>query len=70
MKNPGLQNGERNSRLTRHTPVPVEQHISQTSRSPSATQESVPVAEYQEWPFQGFLKRTRIGTETTYCYRH
>ena len=28
--------------------------------------ESAPVAEYQEWPFQGFLKRTRIGNETTY----
>jgi hypothetical protein len=26
----------------------------------------IPVAEYQEWPFQGFLKRTRIGTETIY----
>ena len=28
--------------------------------------QSAPVAEYQEWPFQGFLKRTRIGNETTY----
>ncbi|KAH8595151.1 hypothetical protein B0O99DRAFT_160076 [Bisporella sp. PMI_857] len=25
-----------------------------------------PVAEYQEWPFQGFLKRTKIGNESTY----
>ena len=28
--------------------------------------ESAPVAEYQEWPFQGFLKRTKIGNETIY----
>jgi hypothetical protein len=28
--------------------------------------ESTPVAEYQEWPFQGFLKRTTIGNQTTY----
>lgn len=27
--------------------------------------ESVPAAEYQEWPFRGFIKRTRIGKETT-----
>jgi hypothetical protein len=39
---------------------------SQTSRSPSATIESVPVAEHPEWPFQGFLKYTRIGNDTTY----
>jgi hypothetical protein len=26
----------------------------------------VPVAEYQEWPFQGFLKRIRIGDDVTY----
>jgi hypothetical protein len=44
-----------------------EQHrISRTSRSPSTLTESVPIAEYQEWPFQGFLKRTKIGSETTY----
>jgi hypothetical protein len=43
-----------------------QHHISQTSRSPSAPTESVPIAEYQEWPFQGFLKRTKIGSETTY----
>jgi hypothetical protein len=48
------------------TPAEVERHISRSSRSPSATRESVPLAEYQEWPFQGFLKRTRIGNETTY----
>jgi len=28
--------------------------------------EAAPVAEYQEWPFQGFLKRTRIGDDVTY----
>ncbi|CZR65262.1 uncharacterized protein PAC_15162 [Phialocephala subalpina] len=37
-------------------------HPPRASRSPSATVESAPVAEYQEWPSQGFLKRTRIGT--------
>jgi hypothetical protein len=41
-------------------------HSSRTSRSPSATTESVLVAEYQEWPFQGFLKRTKIGDDITY----
>jgi hypothetical protein len=48
------------------TPAEVEHHPSRSSRSPSATRESVPLAEYQEWPFQGFLKRTRIGNDTTY----
>ncbi|KAH8790802.1 hypothetical protein F5882DRAFT_377148 [Hyaloscypha sp. PMI_1271] len=28
--------------------------------------ESTPVAEYQEWPFQGFLKRTIVGNQTIY----
>jgi hypothetical protein len=28
--------------------------------------QSALVAEYQEWPFQGFLKRTRIRNKTTY----
>ncbi|KAG9240032.1 hypothetical protein BJ878DRAFT_528619 [Calycina marina] len=28
--------------------------------------ESAPVAVYQEWPFKGFLKRIKIGNETTY----
>jgi hypothetical protein len=41
-------------------------HTPQTSRSPSALVESMPVAEYQEWPFQGFLKRTKIGDDITY----
>jgi hypothetical protein len=44
-----------------------EQHCaSRTSRSPSAASEAVLVAEYQEWPFQDFLKRTRIGDNMTY----
>jgi len=29
-------------------------------------QQAVPVAEYQQWPFQGFLKRTKIGDDVTY----
>ncbi|KAH7383490.1 hypothetical protein BKA64DRAFT_682456 [Cadophora sp. MPI-SDFR-AT-0126] len=36
-----------------------------SSRSPSDT-ESEPVAEYQEWPFQGFLKRVTIGNQMSY----
>lgn len=41
-------------------------HTLRTSRSPSITVKSALVAEYQEWPFQGFLKRTKIGNETMY----
>ncbi|KAH7342186.1 hypothetical protein BKA65DRAFT_478089 [Rhexocercosporidium sp. MPI-PUGE-AT-0058] len=37
-----------------------------TPRSPSDTVESAPVAEYQELPFQGFLKRVTIGDQMTY----
>ena len=49
------------------TLVDGEHHYaSQTSRSPSAATEAVPVAEYKEWPFQGFLKRIRIGDDITY----
>jgi hypothetical protein len=40
--------------------------MSETSRYPSATPEWEPAAEYQEWPFQGFLKRTRIGNKIIY----
>jgi hypothetical protein len=44
-----------------------EQHCaSRTSRSPSEAAEAVPAAEYQEWPFQGFLKSIRIGDDVTY----
>ena len=52
-----------------HQPTPVDDehhHTPRTSRSPSAAVESVAMAEYQEWLFQGFLKRTKIGNETTY----
>ncbi len=38
-----------------------QQDTPRTSRSPSAAIEAVSFAEYQEWPFQGFLKRTKIG---------
>jgi len=50
-------------------PAPVandDHHPSRTSRSPSVTVESALFAEYQEWPFQGFLKRTKIGNKTIY----
>lgn len=36
------------------------------SRTPSPISESALVAEYREWPFQGFLKRTIVGEETIY----
>ena len=41
-------------------------HTPQASRSPPALLVVVPVAKYQEWPFQGFLKRIRIGDNVTY----
>jgi hypothetical protein len=47
-------------------PINNDNHTSRISRSPSPLAEPAPLAEYQEWPFQGFLKRTRIGNETTY----
>ena len=47
--------------------VDDEHHYTpRTSRSPPASAKSALVAEYQEWPFQGFFKRTRIGNETAY----
>ncbi|KAL5319099.1 hypothetical protein ACEPPN_014169 [Leptodophora sp. 'Broadleaf-Isolate-01'] len=52
-----------------HLPTPAddEHHYTpRTSRSPPAPAESALVAECEEWPFQGFLKRTKIGNETTY----
>ncbi|KAH8595154.1 hypothetical protein B0O99DRAFT_512401, partial [Bisporella sp. PMI_857] len=52
-----------------HLPTPVDDEHNYTlrsSQSPPAPAESTPVAEYQEWPFQGFLKRTKIRNETTY----
>jgi hypothetical protein len=41
-------------------------HASRTSRRPSVATEAVPFAEYREWPLQGFLKYTKIGSKTTY----
>jgi hypothetical protein len=41
-------------------------HALRTSRSPSAAAESVLAAEYEEWPLYGFLKRTRIGSTTSF----
>lgn len=40
----------------------------QTSRTPSLTAESMPAADavYEEWPLQGFLKRTKIGNQITF----
>jgi hypothetical protein len=51
-----------------NSPIPVddEHYIPQTPRSPSAPTESITIAKYQEWPFQGFVKRTKIGNDTTY----
>ncbi|APA13347.1 predicted protein [Sclerotinia sclerotiorum 1980 UF-70] len=36
-----------------------------SAQSPSLA-EPAPTAEYQEWPFQGFLKRTKIRNDTIY----
>jgi hypothetical protein len=47
-------------------PVAGDDHPSRTSQSPSVTVESAPFAEYQEWPFRGYLKRTKIGNKTIY----
>jgi hypothetical protein len=41
-------------------------HGSRASRSPSVATEAVLFTEYQEWPFQGFFKRTKIGDNVTY----
>lgn len=41
-------------------------YILATSRSSSITVESALVAEYREWPFQGFLKCITIGNQTIY----
>ncbi|PVH70471.1 hypothetical protein DL98DRAFT_597783 [Cadophora sp. DSE1049] len=37
-----------------------------SSRSTSDTEESASAAEFQEWLFQGFLKRVTIGNQFTY----
>ncbi|KAJ8063448.1 hypothetical protein OCU04_008664 [Sclerotinia nivalis] len=51
-----------------YLPIPMEDnHYSpQSSRTPSVIIDPAPIAEYQEWPFKGFLNRTKIGDETTY----
>ncbi|KAH8779393.1 hypothetical protein BGZ57DRAFT_952744 [Hyaloscypha finlandica] len=46
----------------------LDETQSQTDRSFLSTlvDDEQHLAEYQEWPFQGFLKRTRIGEDITY----
>jgi len=46
--------------------TPKQHDTQQPSRNSSATGESVPTAEYQEWPLHGFFKRIRIGKETIF----
>jgi hypothetical protein len=51
-----------------HLPSPVDNdhyNTPQTSRNPFAV-ESTLVAEYQEWPFQGFLKHITISNQIIY----
>jgi len=47
-------------------PVENDHHTLRTSRSPSITIQSAPGAEYQEWPFQGVLKHTKVENKTTF----
>ncbi|KAH7374060.1 hypothetical protein BKA64DRAFT_256163 [Cadophora sp. MPI-SDFR-AT-0126] len=52
-----------------HPPSSVnnDQHCTPlNSRNPSHTVEPASAVHYQEWPFQGFLKRVRIGDRMTY----
>ncbi|KAH7363929.1 hypothetical protein BKA65DRAFT_124992 [Rhexocercosporidium sp. MPI-PUGE-AT-0058] len=52
-----------------HPPTSVNDdchYTAPSSRSPSDTEESASAAEFQEWPFQGFLKRVTIGNQITY----
>jgi hypothetical protein len=57
--------GERHCRF-----IPSEDdkhyHNPQVSQSSFSVSESTSLAEYHEWPFHGFLKRTMIGDEITY----
>ncbi|KAH7305406.1 hypothetical protein BKA65DRAFT_415813 [Rhexocercosporidium sp. MPI-PUGE-AT-0058] len=46
--------------------VNSHQHASRPSRSPSEASEAILVTEHRQWPFQGFLKCTRIGDDVTY----
>ncbi|KAG9230121.1 hypothetical protein BJ875DRAFT_488285 [Amylocarpus encephaloides] len=41
-------------------------HCTPPSYRSASDTESAPIAEYQEWPFQGFLKRATIGNQITY----
>jgi hypothetical protein len=43
-----------------------QHYASQTSRSPSTASKEVSITEYQEWSFQGFLKRIKIRDNVTY----
>lgn len=67
---PALEIGDAQSQTDlAHPPTSVKNdhhYAPPSSRSPSDTEESAPVAEYQEWPFQGFLKRVTIGNQMTY----
>lgn len=47
-----------------HSPAPSDGNHCY-SRSPSLVKPAT-TTEYREWPFQGFLKRTIIGNDTTY----
>lgn len=51
-----------------NSPAPSDSNHCHSTQSPptSSLVEPAPTAEYQEWPFQGFLKRTRIGNNATY----
>jgi hypothetical protein len=58
-----------NNALTPDDPTHVDNdyhHTLRTSQNPSVRVESAPIAEYREWPFEGFLKRITIGNQTTY----
>ena len=53
----------------KYSPILVDnehRRSSRSSRSPSTAADAVSAAEYQEWSFQGFLKRTKIGDNITY----
>src|SRR4051812_3673553 len=66
-KLPPIPTGNALAPLDEPIPVGNDHHYTlQITRSPSITVKSAPVAEYQEWPFQGFLKRIKIRNETMY----
>lgn len=57
-------NGLKNNQDSR--PTKRRKQIPQTPNSLPTPATSVPAADYHEWPFQGFLKRTKIDTLTLY----